>query len=133
MTIFEVLPPPELPGVCACPLHDGFVGCMFGTNKLIQRLRTGNEGERLAAVLAEPPRFDEAWARKEAEGYSYGQDALEQVRLGWEMAVAALGARSEPCYHCGGPTRPHADGMGMICCDACKKAWEAGKGGRRGG
>lgn len=32
--------------------------------------------------------FEEAWARMEAEGYIYGDDALEQVRFGWEMAHA---------------------------------------------
>lgn len=29
--------------------------------------------------------FEEAWKRKEAEGYQYGADALEQVRFGWEL------------------------------------------------
>ncbi len=29
--------------------------------------------------------FEEVWAEKEAEGYQYGEDALEQVRLGWEL------------------------------------------------
>lgn len=32
--------------------------------------------------------FREAWALKEAEGYRYGHDALEQVRFGWDMAMA---------------------------------------------
>jgi hypothetical protein len=41
----------------------------------------------LRAWLAVVPNvsFEEAWRLKEAEGYQYGQDALEQVRLGWEM------------------------------------------------
>ncbi len=30
--------------------------------------------------------FEEAWKSKEAEGYQYGEDALEQVRFGWELA-----------------------------------------------
>lgn len=30
--------------------------------------------------------FDEAWKLKEAKGFRYGRDALEQVRMGWEMA-----------------------------------------------
>jgi hypothetical protein len=30
--------------------------------------------------------FEEAWAKKEAEGYQYGPDAMEQVRFGWEIA-----------------------------------------------
>lgn len=47
------------------------------------------ERDRLAAVLAETPEFGEAW---EALGYDYGLDALEQVRLGWEMAVKGFSA-----------------------------------------
>jgi hypothetical protein len=34
--------------------------------------------------------FEQAWAEKEAEGYQYGEDALEQVRFGWEIAQKAL-------------------------------------------
>lgn len=29
--------------------------------------------------------FEEMWAKKEAEGFQYGHDALEQVRFGWEL------------------------------------------------
>lgn len=29
--------------------------------------------------------FEQAWAVKEKEGYQYGEDALEQVRFGWEL------------------------------------------------
>lgn len=29
--------------------------------------------------------FEEAWAKKEAEGYQYGRDALEQVHFGWKI------------------------------------------------
>ncbi len=35
--------------------------------------------------------FDEVWAEKEREGYRYGDDALEQVRFGWELAQHARG------------------------------------------
>ena len=35
--------------------------------------------------------FDEVWAEKEREGYQYGEDALEQVRFGWELAHKAHG------------------------------------------
>lgn len=31
--------------------------------------------------------FEQAWAKKEAEGYQYGSDALEHVRFGWEIAM----------------------------------------------
>ena len=30
--------------------------------------------------------FEECWADKEREGYQYGEDALEGVRFGWELA-----------------------------------------------
>jgi hypothetical protein len=33
--------------------------------------------------------FEEAWAEKVAAGYQYGEDALEQVRFGWEMRAAS--------------------------------------------
>lgn len=32
--------------------------------------------------------FEEAWAEKEAAGYQYGQDALENVHFGWEIRDA---------------------------------------------
>jgi len=37
--------------------------------------------------------FEEAWAKKEAEGYQYGADALEQVRFGWELRESAGGMK----------------------------------------
>lgn len=37
--------------------------------------------------------FDEAWQRKIDEGYQYGQDALEQVRFGWELSRESLGLK----------------------------------------
>jgi hypothetical protein len=46
------------------------------------------------------PTFDEVWAQKKREGYSYGSDALEQVRFGWRLAMAALG---------GAPADPSAE------------------------
>jgi|GEM_PF-6244960 len=36
------------------------------------------------------PSFEEVWAKKEAEGYQYGHDALEQVRFGWELRAACM-------------------------------------------
>ena len=36
------------------------------------------------------PSFEEAWAKKETEGYQYGRDALEQVRFGWDLHVACV-------------------------------------------
>ena len=36
-----------------------------------------------------PPVFEEEWAKKEAAGYQYGHDALEQVRFGFEIANEA--------------------------------------------
>lgn len=43
----------------------------------------------------DPTTFDRAWAVKEAQGYDYGEDALEQVRLGWEMALEAAAQHLE--------------------------------------
>jgi len=37
------------------------------------------------------PTFEKVWAEKKKEGYQYGEDALEQVRFGWEIAFDALG------------------------------------------
>lgn len=37
-------------------------------------------------LVNRPLTFDEAWAAMIAKGYQYGPDALEQVRLGWELA-----------------------------------------------
>jgi hypothetical protein len=36
--------------------------------------------------------FEEAWAKQAAAGYSYGEDALERVHFGWEIATAVLAA-----------------------------------------
>lgn len=36
------------------------------------------------------PTFAEVWAGKEAEGFQYGEDALEQVRFGWDLAMQQL-------------------------------------------
>ncbi|GMG89625.1 hypothetical protein Cmtc_08450 [Cupriavidus sp. TKC] len=33
--------------------------------------------------------FEQAWAEKERQGYKYGNDALECVRMGWDMACAS--------------------------------------------
>jgi len=30
--------------------------------------------------------FEKAWARFEEAGFNYGEDALEQVRFGWNIA-----------------------------------------------
>lgn len=34
--------------------------------------------------------FEQAWAEKEAEGYQYGEDALQGVHFGWEIAMKAV-------------------------------------------
>jgi hypothetical protein len=36
--------------------------------------------------------FQEAWATMEAKGYQYGEDALESVRVGWELGTLQLKA-----------------------------------------
>ena len=43
------------------------------------------------AAAAEPiTTFAEAWAKMEARGYRYGEDALENVRMGWDLAMGML-------------------------------------------
>lgn len=37
-------------------------------------------------IPTELPTFEEVWAEKEAQGYRYGEDALEQVKFGFELA-----------------------------------------------
>jgi hypothetical protein len=34
--------------------------------------------------------FEQAWAVKEVAGFQYGPEALEQVRMGWDMAMVWL-------------------------------------------
>ena len=34
--------------------------------------------------------FREAWKVKEQEGYQYGEDALEQVEVGWDIAITEI-------------------------------------------
>lgn len=53
----------------------------------IDRLRAVLENGRPATT------FDQAWARMEAAGYQYGHEALEQVRLGWELAHGMRGGQ----------------------------------------
>lgn len=48
------------------------------------------------AALRESPSFAGEWAKKEAEGYRYGEDALEGVRFGFRIAVEALDRTREP-------------------------------------
>lgn len=43
-------------------------------------------------IDATAPSFDDAWRVKEAEGYQYGHDALEQVSFGWELREAYAAA-----------------------------------------
>jgi hypothetical protein len=55
---------------------------------------------RVEAVLAAAPpaatssrktkTFEMVWLEKMAEGYQYGDDALEQVKFGWELAMKAV-------------------------------------------
>lgn len=51
--------------------------------------------ERWCKRLAEPfygtkpPVFEEEWAKKEAAGYQYGRDALENVKFGFTIAQEA--------------------------------------------
>ncbi len=40
-----------------------------------------------------PDAFRAAWAEMEAQGYQYGEDAIESVRLGWELAMRHIGSK----------------------------------------
>lgn len=62
--------------------------------------------------------FEEAWSEKEAAGYQYGANALEQVRLGWEMRAAAE-AEAKACT-CADPTLKCHAGVGEYC-TTCRK------------
>lgn len=66
----------------------------FGRKEnLVDRWNTRTPSQdtaRSADVGREGVTFEQAWSQKEAEGYNYGHDALEQVRFGWEMALASL-------------------------------------------
>lgn len=42
--------------------------------------------EEVFHVMEEQPSFEQVWSQMEAKGYQYGPEALEQVRLGWELA-----------------------------------------------
>ena len=66
---------------------------LFAAHQALAALSSPSEGES-ATVSRDTPSFEQVWATKEAEGYRYGEDALEQVRFGWELAVDALGATS---------------------------------------
>lgn len=50
-------------------------------------VETGERMQRDARPLAGET-FEQAWARMEKQGYQYGEEALEQVRFGWELARA---------------------------------------------
>lgn len=43
-----------------------------------------------ADMLGKLDNFEDAWHEKVKEGYRYGEDALEQVRFGWEIAIEML-------------------------------------------
>jgi len=34
--------------------------------------------------------FESVWAKQEEQGFQYGEEALQQVRFGWELALAQL-------------------------------------------
>lgn len=42
--------------------------------------------ETVQTVAAPSKSFEETWSTMEAMGYEYGNEALEQVRFGWELA-----------------------------------------------
>jgi hypothetical protein len=52
--------------------------------------------------------FKEAWKTKEQEGYQYGEDALEQVQVGWDLAITEVvkWLRSDPSTWSDGLDKP---------------------------
>lgn len=62
--------------------HDGkyFGAVQFAWVAWLARAAQPRQGVELT--------FEQAWAEKEAQGYNYGEDALENVRLGFYMARA---------------------------------------------
>ena len=60
--------------------------------EIAKHFAEGAEAER-ASQTREAVTFEDAWAEKEEIGFHYGEDALENVRLGWDMARAAFNAR----------------------------------------
>jgi len=74
--------PPAKPRSCTCHPDDAVHPC---AQKYAASECQKPPGERVL------PPFREAWAKKEAEGYQYGRDALEQVHFGYQIARAELG------------------------------------------
>lgn len=79
-------------------------------------------------IDAAAPSFDDAWRVKEAEGYQYGHDALEQVRFGWELreayAAAPPIARLDPelaqaAIRAASPSTEQRRGWYEYECDVC--------------
>lgn len=56
-----------------------------------QELRAALQGQEVRL-----PSFRAAWAKKEAEGYRYGGDALENVAFGYKIATEELAALAHP-------------------------------------
>ena len=50
--------------------------------------------------------FKEAWKIKEQEGYQYGEDALEQVEVGWDLAITEIARwlHTDPYEHPSDPS-----------------------------
>ncbi len=76
-------------GGCRCEARKLRMAMMYWRRKseflqtLIKSIREEND-------RALSRSFEEAWAEKEKEGYQYGEDALEQVHFGWELAMNAI-------------------------------------------
>ena len=60
------------------------VGPVSQTNRVLYVWTWFRQGKQHPDPL--PSSFEEAWAEMEARGYQYGEDALEQVRFGWDLA-----------------------------------------------
>jgi len=72
------------------------------------------------------PPLEEAWRRYYDKGYRYGNDAMEQVRLGYRIAREELERAQSPVVQCSHPSEfvTHVvDGSGTPVdhCNACGK------------
>lgn len=50
----------------------------------VETLRDAGSGRVM--LPCESRSFEEVWAEKQREGYDYGEDALQGVRFGWQLA-----------------------------------------------
>lgn len=80
----EALRAASMEFLCSLPLSQ-FVAIKFDADTRYAIGQAVKHYLKVAALPA-PKTFEDAWAGMEARGFRCGEDALEQVRLGWRMA-----------------------------------------------